>query len=585
MFGRAFYTSGARDAKTVRATGNFHFGLNRSANGSQALSTGNTGVPASMPTIESLTERAEAIALDAPGSEVFTRFQAEPDTLVIPVVDGVRPVGLIERNTFLLKIAGPFGHALYANRPVTQLMDAEPAVVEAGIEIDAFCDIMLKGGPSALMRGFIVTREGRYWGVGTAVSLLQASNDRQRQQNQELAEQARVLSDTRTQALASARAKSQFLAIMSHELRTPMNGVLAVAELLRRQPLNAASHAHVQTIVDSSESLIRILQDALDLSRAEAGELELSPEPVALRALMDDVQAMWAPRASQDNVTLMVGYEGDTELAAQIDGVRLKQVFNNLIGNALKFARNGMVEASLRAWGEGNNIHIQARVRDDGPGVEADRVDVIFEPFVHGSGPDGAGLGLAICRQVIDRMGGKIWAENNAGRGATFAFDLVAPRATVEADAGSNVSSLSDLDLQSSPHILIVDDNATNRVVAQALCEMFGCTSETAEDGVDALEAVQDRPFDLILMDIKMPRMDGVQATKAIRALTGPARDIPIIALTANADPDDAKAYLATGMAAVVEKPIKPERLRMAMNAALAEIVAEPATVQSTRAA
>jgi CheY-like chemotaxis protein len=281
----------------------------------------------------------------------------------------------------------------------------------------------------------------------------------------------------------------------------------------------------------------------------------------------------------------MVGYEGDTELAAQIDGVRLKQVFNNLIGNALKFARNGMVEASLRAWGEGNNIHIQARVRDDGPGVEADRVDVIFEPFVHGSGPDGAGLGLAICRQVMDRMGGKIWAENNAGRGATFAFDLIAPRTTVEADAGSNVSSLSDLDLQSSPHILIVDDNATNRVVAQALCEMFGCTSETAEDGVDALEAVQDRPFDLILMDIKMPRMDGVQATKAIRALTGPARNIPIIALTANADPDDAKAYLSTGMAAVVEKPIKPERLRMAMNAALAEVVVETATVQATRAA
>ncbi|WP_330999950.1 response regulator [Brevundimonas vitis] len=494
-------------------------------------------------------------------------------------------MGLIERNAFLLKIAGPFGHALYANRPVTKLMDAEPAIVEAGIEIDAFCDIMLKGGPSALMRGFIVTRGGRYWGVGTAVSLLQASNDRQRRQNQELAEQARVLSDTRTQALASARAKSQFLAIMSHELRTPMNGVLAVAELLRRQPLNAASHAHVQTIVDSSESLIRILQDALDLSRAEAGELELSPEPVGLRALMDDVQAMWAPRASQDNVTLMVGYEGDTELAAQVDGVRLKQVFNNLIGNALKFARNGMVEASLRAWGEGNDVHIQARVRDDGPGVEADRVDVIFEPFVHGSGPDGAGLGLAICRQVMDRMGGSIWAENNAGRGATFAFDLVAPRATLEADASSNVASLSDLDLQSSPHILIVDDNATNRVVAQALCEMFGCTSETAEDGVDALEAVQDRPFDLILMDIKMPRMDGVQATKAIRALTGPARDIPIIALTANADPEDAKAYLATGMAAVVEKPIKPERLRMAMNAALAEVVVEPATTLATRAA
>ncbi|RZJ41649.1 MAG: response regulator, partial [Brevundimonas sp.] len=279
--------------------------------------------------------------------------------------------------------------------------------------------------------------------------------------------------------------------------------------------------------------------------------------------------AMWAPRASQDNVTLMVSYEGDTELAAMIDAIRVKQVFNNLIGNALKFARNGMVEAGLKAVAQGDRIRLEARVRDDGPGVEADRVDVIFEPFVHGSGPDGAGLGLSICRQIVDRMDGRIWAENNPGRGATFAFDLNVERAEMESAQTSNVESLPDLDLQDNPHILIVDDNATNRVVAQALCEMFGCTSETAEDGVEAVEAVQERRFDMILMDIKMPRMDGVQATQAIRALAGDVRNIPIVALTANADPEDARRYLSIGMAAVVEKPIKPERLRMAMNAAL----------------
>jgi len=536
-----------------------------------------------MPTIEVLTERAEPIAPDVLASEVFARFHREPDTLVIPVVDDGRPVGLVERNAFLIKIAGPFGHALYSGRAVTYVMDTEPAVVEAGVAIDAFCDIMLKGGPGALMRGFIVTRDGRYRGVGTAVSLLQAINDQQRRQNAELADQQRALTDSKAQALASARAKSQFLAIMSHELRTPMNGVLAVAELLRRQPLNAQAQSHVQTIVDSSETLIRILQDALDLSRAEAGELELSPVATPLRALMDDVDQLWAPRASQDGVTLMVGYEGDTELAADIDPVRIKQVFNNLIGNALKFARNGMVEARLKAWVEGNDIRMEARVRDDGPGIDVERVDAIFEPFVHGSGPDGAGLGLSICRHIVERMNGRIWAENNAGRGATLAFDFAAPRTVVEADVQSNVQALADLELHANPHILIVDDNATNRVVAQALCEMFGCSSETAEDGLEALEAVQARPFDLILMDIKMPRMDGVQATQAIRALPGPESRIPIVALTANADPDDAKAYLAIGMAAVVEKPIKPERLRMAMNAALTGETMAPAETRPGR--
>ena len=539
-----------------------------------------------MPTLEVLTERAEAVSPQTPGIDVFARFEREPDTLVIPVVENGRPVGLIERNAFLLKLAGPLGHAQYAKRPILHVMDAEPAVVEAGVSIDAFCDVLLKGGPAALMRGFIVTREGHYHGVGTAGSLLQAVNELQRQQNLELAEQARVLTDSQTQALASARDKSQFLAIMSHELRTPMNGVLAVAELLRRQPLNAQSHAHINTIVESSETLLRILQDALDLSRAEAGELDLHATATPLRALMDDVQATWAPRASQDNVTLMVSYEGDTELAAVIDGARVTQLFNNLIGNALNFARNGVVEAGLKAVADGDRIRLEARVRDDGAGFDAGRVDAIFEPLVHGSGQDGAGLGLAICRQIVDRMGGRIWAENNPGRGATFAFDLDVERTRVEAAAASNVENLGgEGDLGSSPHILIVDDNATNRVVAQALCEMFGCTSETAEDGVEALEAVQERRFDLILMDIKMPRMDGVQATQAIRALTGPARDIPIVALTANADPEDARKYLTIGMAAVVEKPIKPERLRMAMNLALEQAAAAAAVEAETEVA
>ena len=529
-----------------------------------------------MPTIEVLTERVEPVTAATMASAVLARFEREPDTLVIPVVDGERPLGLIERSDFLMKLSSSLGQSLFGAREVTHVMDPEPAVVEAGVRIDSFSDIILKSGPGALMRGFIVTRSGAYRGVGTAVSLLRAVNDIQRQQNRDLTEQVRSLSNAEVQAAVSARAKSQFMGLLSRELRTPMNGVLAVAELLRRQPLNAAALAHVQTIIDSSETLLDTLQDALDLARAQAGELELKPAPTPLRAVMDEVQALWTPRAAQDGVTLMVGYEGDTELAAVLDGDRLVQVFNNLIGHTLKFARNGMVEASLKAAVIGDQVRLEARVRDDGPGVDAARIGQIFD---HAAGPDGAGLGLAISRHLVEQMDGRIWAENNIGRGATFAFDLSAPRAVIEQEEPSNVSTLDELDLQARPHVLIADDNATNRVVAQALCEMFGCTSETVEDGQEALEAVQVRPFDLILMDIKMPRMDGVQATQAIRALPGDSRNIPIVALTANADAEDAKHYLAVGMAAVVEKPIKPERLRMAMNAALA---AEPEAVADT---
>jgi two-component system, sensor histidine kinase len=547
-----------------------------------------------MPTIEALTERAEAVSPQTPGSAVFSRFEREPDTLVIPVVEDGRPVGLVERNSFLLKIAGAFGHAQYAHRPVLHVMDAEPAVVEAGVSIDAFCDVLLKNGSAVLMRGFIVTREGRYHGVGTAGSLLRAVNDLQRRQNIELAEQARVLNDARSLALAAARSNSQFLTVMAHELRAPMDSVQAMAELLRRQPLNPQAQSHITAILESADTLQRVLKDALDLTRGEAGALELNPVATPLRGLMDDVQTAWAPRATQDNVTLMVSYEGDTELAAVVDGGRIAQLFNNLIGRAVDDARNGVVEVGLKAVAVGDRIRMEARIRDDGAGIEADRIGTLFEPFA----PGAAGLGLALCRQIVDRMGGRIWAENNPGRGATFAFDLEVERTEVEAVGPSNVEVLAgDRGAAAQPHILIVDDNATNRVVAQALCEMFGCTSETAEDGVEALEVVRERRFDLILMDIKMPRMDGVQATQAIRALPGPARHIPIVALTANADPDDARKYLAIGMAAVVEKPIKPERLRMVMNLALEQAAdaaaaddgedadAEPAEEESRSAA
>jgi signal transduction histidine kinase/ActR/RegA family two-component response regulator len=533
-----------------------------------------------MPTIEVLTERVEPVTAATMASEIFARFEREPDTLVIPVVDGERPLGLIERSDFLMKLAEPLGQSLYGAREVTYVMDAEPAVVEAGVRIDAFSDIILKSGPGALMRGFIVTRNGAYRGVGTAVSLLRAVNAIQRQNNRDLTEQVRALGDAEIQAAATARAKSLFMGLMSRELRTPMNGVLAVAELLRRQPLNEAALAHVQTIIDSSSTLLDTLQDAVDLARAQAGELELNLAPTPLRAVMDEVQTLWAPRAALDGVTLMIGYEGDTELAGVLDGARLTQVFNNLIGHALKFARNGMVEVSLKALVIGDKVRLEARVRDDGPGLDPARIDHIFD---EAAGSDGAGLGLLICRHLIEQMDGRIWAENNAGRGATFAFDLSAARAVIEQEEPSNVSTLDELDLQARPHVLIADDNATNRVVAQALCEMFGCTSETVEDGQEALEAVQVRSFDLILMDIKMPRMDGVQATKAIRALAGDSRNIPIVALTANADPEDAKHYLAVGMAAVVEKPIKPERLRMAMNAALASEASTGADTPAAR--
>jgi len=354
--------------------------------------------------------------------------------------------------------------------------------------------------------------------------------------------------------------RSRFLDLLGREIRTPLNGVVAVAELLERQPMSPDAQAYVRTIVDSSRALLRRLDDAFDLALGEAGRLEVVAAPVQLREVVDQVQGEWLARKS-DGATLLVSYDGEPDLSVVADAQRLKQVFGNLIGHALASTPRGAVEASLKARAAHEGVYIEGRVRDAGPGLPPERLARIFEAApAHGRS---SGLGLALSRRIVEAMRGSIRAESNIGAGVTVVFELLVPR-TAEAAADPM-----QLESGGAVHVLVVDDNATNRMVAESLCEMFDCTSETAEDGVMAVEAARSGRFDLILMDIKMPRMDGVEATRAIRALPGKTGQAPVIALTANADPDDVKTYLAAGMNAVVEKPIKPDKLLAAMNAVL----------------
>ena len=350
----------------------------------------------------------------------------------------------------------------------------------------------------------------------------------------------------------------RFFDTVSQQIRRPLEGMMAVTELLHRQPLTPDAVAYVRTLDQHCQTLMRTLADASDLVRARGGQLELEHKAVELRSLMDGVQESWAKPVEKSNVALSISYDGP-DITAEADAPRLRQVFNHLITRALAVTRRGGVEAQLHARREGVSIIIEGRVRDSGTVLQADRLSTLFE-----GGCDSAdGANLALCRQLILAMGGEITARGNAGAGVTISFAVM----TQEAE---NLAMDDELGrTASTAHVLVVDDNATNRMVAEALCEMFDCTSENAEDGLQAVEAAGSGRFDLILMDIKMPRMDGVEATKAIRAMTGARGCVPIIALTANADPDDAKKYIASGMSSVVEKPIKPEALLAAMNACL----------------
>ncbi|MDQ8030037.1 MAG: response regulator, partial [Brevundimonas sp.] len=249
---------------------------------------------------------------------------------------------------------------------------------------------------------------------------------------------------------------------------------------------------------------------------------------------------------------------------------RLKQLLNNLIGNAIKFTPSGEIAVHLAARIEDADVHLTVTVDDSGPGVSEDTAATIFDPFNTGrAGREGAGagLGLAICRQIVERMSGRIGVERSPFGGARFAFDLRLPLASAETGAEA---APADPTPHETLHVLVVDDNATNRFVAGKVLELFSCTHETAENGQEAVDRVQTSRFDLVLMDVKMPVMDGIQATRAIRALTGPVSSLPILALTANADPRDEADYLAAGMDGVAQKPIQPDVLLDAIRRVLA---------------
>jgi two-component system, sensor histidine kinase len=341
-----------------------------------------------------------------------------------------------------------------------------------------------------------------------------------------------------------------------------MDGVVAMTAQLGRHRLNPDAEACVASVAEAAAGVRRMLDCAIDLKSVALQGLELHLEPVRLRELMDEVQARWQPKVAESAITLLVSYDGDPEAAALADRGRLLQIFDGFIGEAVGARSRGAVEASLFAKMGAQGVEVRGRVRGARTaGWDATDLQSRIRSIDERLGLEVA-LSAMLARRIVAGIGGKLEREANAGESETAAFSmtlaLVPESAAAPAEGPARAA-----------HILVVDDNATNRMVAQSLVEMFDCTSESAEDGVEAVEAARSGRFDLILMDIRMPRMDGVEATKAIRALPGRIGATPIIALTANADPEDAKGYLAAGMNGVVEKPMKPEHLLNALQQAL----------------
>ena len=397
-----------------------------------------------------------------------------------------------------------------------------------------------------------------------------------------------ALRTARDEAHAASQAKSDFLATMSHEIRTPLNGVLGTAGALAQTKLTPEQAQMVKVMLDSGELLTTILSDILDLAKIEAGRLELESTAFEPSVLLSSVIDLFQSTALTKGVALEADLGEGLDRAAMGDAGRLRQVVQNLLSNALKFTAEGAV--TLRAQLEAGSASAQPRlvveVLDTGLGVPLEAQSRLFTRFSQADSSTtrrfgGTGLGLALCRELIGAMGGDIGMRSRDGGGSCFWF-------TVPLQFDDVATGVADEDFHHAPRtvagmrVLGVDDNATNRFVLRAVLEAAGCVVQLAENGEEAVRAAIATNFDAILMDIHMPVLDGLGATRAIRALGGRHARTPIIAVTAEALPEQIERARAAGMDHHVTKPIRPDRLLEVLSDA---VRVSSAAAKATRAA
>ena len=368
-------------------------------------------------------------------------------------------------------------------------------------------------------------------------------------------------------AEAAVEAKAAFLANMSHELRTPLNAVIGFSSLLLTENLTPVQKEDIERIRNGGEALLSIISDILEFSRAEKEKITLEHQPLSLKQCIEESMDMVAVQANDKGLNLAYTVSYGTPDTIISDPGRLRQVLVNLLSNAVKFTDEGAVSVSSKVI-EGNKCQILFAVKDTGIGMPKGKMDRLFQPFtqleyVISRKRDGAGLGLSICKKLVELMGGEIWAESEEGKGSTFRFTIQAetlPDKHLDLGEKKKATAYENLSVQKPMSILVAEDNPSNQRVLVEMLKRLGYRPDAVADGCEVLQALQIRPYDLIFMDIKMPEMDGLTATKEIRKLW-PDNGPKIVAITAFAMDGDQEKCLEAGMDGYIPKPVKVDDL------------------------